>query len=445
MSDWVIGLVLLLPWFLPFSLLLDLFFLFSWLALNIIMSVVNHIISQPDLLRYTARFLGITEYRNLMLVSSKSVSQLYSQRELVMRWHLKYQKASFFVAYMRGASLEILNLLRNRNGVDMHYCRSKCLSDAARNNNPAIVKLILAHPPPLHELLVPLTEAAYYGNVDIIEIFISMVPSIRQNLIHCLVAAICNADFKLVQLLLAEGDSFNPETVMCTAAKSGNVEMIRMLFDSCHDFSSAVDSAFVAASKYGNIEAMRLFLDEHEADVHTANDEAFYFASSRCSVDTLRVLLEYGADLRAMEDRALHAACAHNSASVVRFLLENGADILSMGYRCFRMAAEFGDVATMILLSEYGVDIKMDNEVALSLACRNGNLKMAKFLVAQGIDIHSNNDTALIEAARGGHLDTVQFLVQQGADVAADNFAALTSARAEGNFEVTAYLRKCIQ
>ncbi|XP_023325614.1 ankyrin repeat domain-containing protein 42 [Eurytemora carolleeae] len=179
-----------------------------------------------------------------------------------------------------------------------------------------------------------------------------------------------------------------------------------------------------------------------------------HYAAKSSNLEMVRLLLENGADLRAADRHGwsvLHYAVRYGRDEMVELLLNKGADVNvkeKRGWNLLHLAARNGQAEKARILLEAGIDVQeLQNQGwnALHLAVRYGQPDTISSLLEYGINIDVDNQgwTALQLAVLNGHTDIVSILLNKGADTSIVNREGRTSldiAREEGFDRIVALL-----
>ena len=180
-----------------------------------------------------------------------------------------------------------------------------------------------------------------------------------------------------VKKLLADGVnvdskdfSNNHETPLMYAAKSGHLEVVKLLIENKADFEykdAHKRNALYRACEFGHLEIVK-FLMEIGANIHC-----------ECTYHNINPL-----------------ACASRSGhtKVVELLLQNGADVNSIEYHKLTplyRASESGHVETAELLIKNGADINFQDTktrfTALHIASKKGHYEVVRLLLKHGAEV----------------------------------------------------------
>lgn len=246
-------------------------------------------------------------------------------------------------------------------------------------------------------------------------------------------------------------------TALMFAARSGDVESVRLLLDAGADVNAATaedGNALVIASASGHEQAALLLL-EHGANPNVADDNgvtalhfAFYNGLSRMHGYTYDPVYRVrppnmpalaGALLKAGADPNAKIARDYTIGPEIRGSCENLEG--TAGATPFMLAAASADAAMLNLLAKYEADpqINMDNGTTPMLAAVRSSCTLAhqrgdnsnsteteqalaavKELVSMGLDINTadkRGNTPLHMAAFAGSDALVKYLIEQGAEV----------------------------
>ena len=191
----------------------------------------------------------------------------------------------------------------------------------------------------------PLYYAALCGLQDLVEHLIVKYPqqvnAIGGRYSTPAVAALSRRHLQLVYLLHRHGSSVDPQdfdlwTPLHCVARSGDIELVRVLVETEADISARSRDAFTPlhlTSNYNspNDPKIAQYLLEHGADVNartTDGETPLHHASTFGELEIARVLIEHGADIDAEDNSGLtplQTASRKGFDEVVKLLLEHGA------------------------------------------------------------------------------------------------------------------------
>lgn len=235
------------------------------------------------------------------------------------------------------------------------------------------------------------------------------------NGVTALMYAARASDIPTIDLLLDAKANVNERTsggstALSWAVAGENEDVVGLLLERGAD-AEAIDEALVSAARSGRLEILRILLDKG-VDVKLVGSEALMRAASSTTLgasekqlnDVVRFLIELGADPNATNEEgwtALLNASIRGYASVVRTLLDAGANINA---KC--------DCRGML----------GGGWTALMLAIHKGHGEIVEALLNNGADVNNRNyrgQTALSLAIEKGDEDLVQALRDKGAKGAA--------------------------
>ena len=180
--------------------------------------------------------------------------------------------------------------------------------------------------------------------------------------------------------------------------------------------------------------------------------EALIYASSRCQIDSMRIILDKGGNVNGIVNQmtALTAAIMTGCCNGVTFLLERGADVnvelhtddedfspLICATRALKVdmvqllvkhgAIDDGETELLWAIEE-GHDaialaltrVARDLVIPMTTAAFHGRLTVVRALIDRGVDVNGlsvDGETALMLAVDRGHEDVVFALLDHGADI----------------------------
>ena len=152
-----------------------------------------------------------------------------------------------------------------------------------------------------------------------------------------------------------------------------------------------------------------------QAGAHPTNS-VLMTAARTGNAEVIRMLIARGADANAREsslgETALMWAAAENHPEAVRALIEHGADPNARSEKLAYAKDRFGLEGVTTVLPH-------GHWTALMYAARQGSLEAARALAYSGADLNltdPDGTTALVLAIFNGHFDTAAMLAEKGAD-----------------------------
>lgn len=208
---------------------------------------------------------------------------------------------------------------------------------AAGQGFPKIVELLLAH----------------HANIDTADIY----KDTPLGLV---------ADARTAQILLRAGADANATDQLCSAAITGNAELIELLLSYGADTKACRiggNTPLLEAINYKHWEVARTLLD-HGADANASGDGSStpltLAAGMRESGDAVARLLEHGGDPNAPNkdgDTPLIEAARYGQTKVVKLLLDGGAKIATKGNGGITALAAAKDIETADMLISRGANV----------------------------------------------------------------------------------------
>ena len=281
----------------------------------------------------------------------------------------------------------------------------------------------------------------------------------------------------VLSLLLKNGLNINLKdeygnTAVLTAAKWGNLEMIKFLLKNgadINDRNNLNETAIICnlSSLYSSFEIIK-YLYEEGSEIDTENKHGntalsvfdpgnnsydildFLIRNSKnikvrdkygntpliqavsfdaCTIDLVSYLIKKGIDINAFnnyEATALYIASGTGKQDIIEFLLKNNAD---PGIKCkngstaLHEACRHKNEKIIELLLEYGANVNaVDKETGRTpvfIACLN-HKGSVEVLIKNGADINlrdNNGETPLYRAVQTKKKEIIELLIQKGADI----------------------------
>jgi ankyrin repeat protein len=265
----------------------------------------------------------------------------------------------------------------------------------------------------------------------------------QSDLSKALAAAAVRGNYRLVDRFLALGMDANDEasinwsisqlgrikSALQAAATSGDSSTVQTLVKSGAAVNYRGDSggALHLAVRGGYKDIVKILL-EAGANPNVKGNELglpLTDAAAHGDDELVLLLLDRGADPNVIDgwhyDRPLSAACHKCSLETVRALLEKGATPINCHALCH--AAERGDIDIMRLVLENGADVNKRGGVygvPLQYAIHSGSQEAFEFLLAQKADINfigGSHGSCLAQAIYDNNQSAVDRLLELGAVV----------------------------
>ncbi|KAM4797642.1 LOW QUALITY PROTEIN: ankyrin repeat domain-containing protein 50-like [Urocitellus parryii] len=316
-----------------------------------------------------------------------------------------------------------------------------------------------------------LANAAYSGNLDVVNLLVSRGADLEIEDAHGLAAR--QGHTKVVNCLIGCGANINHTdqdgwTALRSAAWGGHTEIVSALLYAGVkvDCADADSRTVLRAAAWGGHEDIVLNFLQHGAEVNKADNEdrTALIAAAMGHREIVEHLLDHGAEVNhedvdgrtALSVAALCVPASKGHASVVSLLINRGAEVDHCdkdGMTPLLVAAYEGHVHVVDLLLEGGadvdhtdnngrtpllaaasmghasvvntllfwgaaVDIDSEGRTVLSIASAQGNVEVVRTLLDRGLDENHRDDagwTPLHMAAFGGHRLICEALIEQGA------------------------------
>ncbi|XP_078336560.1 uncharacterized protein LOC111133522 isoform X3 [Crassostrea virginica] len=228
-----------------------------------------------------------------------------------------------------------------------------------------------------------------------------------------LINAIESEDIETVKSLLSEPEHcklYDVNEGLCMAAKNGQYEMIRTLFQSCVRRPSVQ------------------YIDQNQK-------RAFEYAVLAGSIESVRILLEAGAFINWSDENGLqplHFAAQTGNVSMINFLIEKGAHVYSArtvkeGLTPFHVAVDYGHMdAVRAFIDSRTVSVNMKTKLRqggqtpLHRAVLKSHLKIAELLIDQGASIDTRDSEgrqAIHYAAQSDDPNVLEYVIKLGAQI----------------------------
>ncbi len=198
------------------------------------------------------------------------------------------------------------------------------------------------------------------------------------------------------------------------------------------------NGAMLRAACAANIPSLADILLRMGASAAAQQSAAATSAARNGNLNLLRLLKNYKANVRANFDEPLVAAAGRGHIRVVEFLLNNGADVNTREGLPLTKAAAKGQLHMVQYLITRGALPNVYFDAPLVAAAEGGYLDIVRLLVEKHNGaVKARDCDALVRASAGGHASTVYFLIASGAaDSARARCRATAAAAANGHDEL---------
>ena len=228
-------------------------------------------------------------------------------------------------------------------------------------------------------------------------------------------------------------DRATPLLLACSTAQAESVELLLHFKADPNSADSDGDTSILnAVEGYCDVKTLHTLID-NGAKVNAANNKGLTALLKACSysqMDVVKVLLEAGADATIVDDvhySSLHAAVdGRCSLDTLRALLDHGAHIDATrkdGTNALLRACNTGQSESVVFLLEAGANVnivKPNGNTILHVAVKNNCSNAAlQAIILHGANINSvnnNSETALILACYVAQAESVKVLLEMGAD-----------------------------
>jgi ankyrin repeat protein len=233
-------------------------------------------------------------------------------------------------------------------------------------------------------------------------------------------------DLDTAQSLLLAGA--NPDaanrygvTPLSLAAENASAPMIQALLQSG---AHPTDSILMTAARTGNAEAVRMLIArgaDANARESSLGETALMWAAAENHPEAVRALIEHGADPNARSDKLVYPKD--------RFGLEGVTTILPRGnWTALMYAARQGSLEAARTLAEMGADLNLadpDGTTALELAILNGHFDTAGALTEKGADPNIADSTGMAALYAAVDMNTLGEIYGRPARPSTDKLSAL--------------------
>ncbi|KAF3398232.1 putative ankyrin repeat protein [Penicillium rolfsii] len=255
--------------------------------------------------------------------------------------------------------------------------------------------------------LAPIKEAALNGHSQVVEYFLSRVPSPRAYASSSLPLAAVSGDTALASMLLGKGADINFNYIERHEHREA---------PNPHGGRGHESTALSVASRYRH-SALVEFLLANGCDVNLKTGYPYlrtsplHLALEQGHNEVIKALLTHGSDVN--DEDLREAILQHNKKGLKMLLVKHGTDKCHINL--LEIAAEVGDTEILEGLLDQG----FDQEQALLKAIEYGQEEIVSLLLAQGTDpdIPSLRECAIEKAIVHRHISILEMLLHHGAKI----------------------------
>lgn len=216
------------------------------------------------------------------------------------------------------------------------------------------------------------------------------------------------------EMQMEEQSVCDKATSLRHAAKSGHVEMVRMLLNTNNGdgdgggTSGSKRYALFLAAKAGHIQVVELLLKQHNPS-HLKHPAAFAAAASHGHLEIVELFLQFGAVTEQTMMHGLRKAAIAGHFTVCKYLIDNGTNVRDSEL-FFAISSGHSDVVELFL--DNGSPIK---ETSLLVAIKLGHTNIVRLLIQRGADPTMSDNEPLCRAIQTPNYDIFHCLMSHGA------------------------------
>ena len=189
-------------------------------------------------------------------------------------------------------------------------------------------------------------------------------------------------------------------------------------------------TALMLIAKSGNVDMAKVLLKECEFDINGGNGRvgtALEWAAMNDRVEMCKFLVERGSDPnmsfgdRSQYRTAVDVAAQNNALNALKYLVEQAGGEAHYAHFCAAEKGAFDVVRYMMARNPIDVNSKWDGIPLLSYAAWSGNLSLCKYLVEQGARVNGiegvdNENLPISIASRKKHFEIIELFLKNGAE-----------------------------
>ncbi len=327
--------------------------------------------------------------------------------------------------------------LIQRTGNPAPYCKSfnSFERPASNSSNSNSLKLTAQE-----ERQVALTEACYWGHLEIVKFLISKGTSLNEKDaggFTPLINAARRGHTEIVKLLLTHNANLNKtnkygSTPLHCAALRGHTEIVTLLLAHNANINAknySGNTPLTRATGEGHTEIVKLLI-AHNANLNEEGKEdgtPLHWAALAGHTEIVKLLLELKADLNKTDkygNTPLHSAALEGHKEVMILLISKGALLNEKnrdGNTPLHLAAEKGHTEIVKLLLAHNANLNKKggyDNTPLHCAALASHTEVMILLISKGALLNEKNrdgNTPLHCAAHAGHTEIVRLLISSGA------------------------------
>jgi ankyrin repeat protein len=204
----------------------------------------------------------------------------------------------------------------------------------------------------------------------------------------------------------------NDDSLLITASKIDNVEMIIFLIDMGCDINQKCDHIVNEAIYRGNLNIIKYLVNIEFEHVIIRHDNLLT-AIRRNALNIIPYMIDLGVDIRANKDIALLTAAIDYQQDIVRLLINQGANIHACDDMPLYNTVKNGCLELTQFLVDSGANHNID---AFLTAVKYGHLHICKYLLSIGVEVSDISNLFKIVTGKG-YLDILRLLVDINSQV----------------------------
>ncbi|SAL76775.1 Ankyrin repeats (3 copies) [Caballeronia peredens] len=258
-----------------------------------------------------------------------------------------------------GGHLDVVDFILS-NGGDSPYAREMTLGCASQNGHLHVVDHMLKVG--AGDMIDAARVAAANGHIDVLKRLLDNGFNVQDLRCEGLWGAAGNGHVDVIRFLSEQGYDIACRNGSALVYAAGGGDTYTVSFFLERGITASLNDAADWAARSGNLSVLKL-LFENGLDAHDVCDECLHNAAGEGQLNVVEFFLEIGPSSEAL-NFALESATAHSRLNVIKSLVEAGADVRYRDDSCIGLAASLDFIETTVFFLDQYQDSELEQILA---------------------------------------------------------------------------------